>query len=183
VDPHSDRNGGPAATPAEELPPAPPAGLPRRLREIWDERIGPTERSMLVAWGSFGATFGIARLITHHLRRGGGSGGIVIAGRHIHHYTFGIALLAAVGAVAVRGDGAARQHAGVGAAYGTGTALIVDEFALLLDLQDVYWAADGRKSVDAAVGAIAVSGLYLAAAPFWHEAVREVARTFAPEAV
>jgi hypothetical protein len=73
-----------------------------------------------------------------------------VSGPHIHHYNFGIALLAAVGG------------------------------ALLLDLEDVYWAADGRTSVDVAVGTIATGGLYLAAAPFWHSAVREVARTFLP---
>jgi hypothetical protein len=181
MDEHPDRNGHPSTeVPVEERPPAIPARLPRRLHEIWTDRIGTTERSMLVAWASFGATFGIARLITHRLRGDAGSGGIMIRGRHIHHYNFGIALLAAMGAVAVRGDATAREHPVVGAAYGAGMALIGDEFALLLDLQDVYWASDGRKSVDAAVGAIAVGGVYLAAAPFWHDAVREVARTFAP---
>ena len=179
----SGRTGQSDAAAAGKLPPAAPTDLPKRLREVWSERIGPTERSMLAAWAAFGATFGVARLITHHLRRSGGSGGIVIRGRHIHHFTFGIALLSGVGAVAVRGDAAARQHPAAGAVYGTAMALIVDELALLLDLEDVYWAADGRKSVDAAVGGIAVSGAYLAAAPFWRDAVREVARTFAPAAV
>ena len=56
-------------------------------------------------------------------------------------------------------------------------ALIVDELALLLDLEDVYWANDGRKSVDAAVLIIAAGGLYLTAAPFWRAAAREIART------
>ena len=40
-------------------------------------------------------------------------------------------------------------------AYGAGMALIVDEFALLLDLKDVYWAKQGRISVDIGIGAIA----------------------------
>jgi len=40
----------------------------------------------------------------------------------------------------------------VATAYGAGLALIVDEFALLLDLQDVYWAKQGRESVDLAIG-------------------------------
>jgi hypothetical protein len=56
-------------------------------------------------------------------------------------------------------------------------ALIVDELALLLDLQDVYWAKDGRTSVDVGILAIAVGGLYFAAAPFWTDAAREFART------
>src|SRR5659263_608764 len=69
-----------------------------------------------------------------------------------------------------------RRHPLTAAAYGTGGALIADELALLIDLEDVYWAKEGRTSVDAAVGAIAVGGAYLAAAPFWHGAAREIAR-------
>lgn len=63
------------------------------------------------------------------------------------------------------------------AAYGAGAALILDELALLIDLQDVYWANEGRTSVDAAFGALALGGLYLAGVPFWHGADHEIART------
>ncbi len=158
------------------------ASLPARLRKVWDENVGDGERGLLISWATFGATFGVARLITHRLRKGGGVGGIIIRGRHVHHYNFGIALLAGVGAIAVHGEAAARLHPGTAAAYGSGVALIVDEFALLLDLQDVYWGADGRASVDAAIGTIAVGGAYLAATSFWHAAAHEVARTAAPSA-
>ncbi|MGA8117863.1 MAG: hypothetical protein WCA46_29860 [Actinocatenispora sp.] len=161
--------------------PAPPTSLWARLSHVYARRVGPAERALLLSWAAFGVTFGVARSVTHLLRRrdagSGGSGGIVIAGRHIHHYNFGIALLIAVGAIAVHGQRPLRRHPLVAAAYGTGTALIVDEFALLLDLQDVYWAREGRSSVDVALGAIALGGLYLAAVPFWHGAAREVART------
>ena len=51
------------------------------------------------------------------------------------------------------------------------------ERALLLDLEDVYWAQDGRTSVDAAVGAIVLGAIYFAAAPFWRDAGRELVRT------
>jgi hypothetical protein len=50
---------------------------------------------------------------------------------------------------------------------------------LLLDLEDVYWAKDGRTSVDTAVGLIGIGGIYLAAAPFWHDAVGELLHTTA----
>ncbi|MHB1928254.1 MAG: hypothetical protein ACYCUG_02285, partial [Acidimicrobiales bacterium] len=50
-------------------------------------------------------------------------------------------------------------------AYGLGMALIVDEFALLLDLSDVYWTRQGRWSVDLGVGIIAVAGAALEGAP------------------
>ena len=49
--------------------------------------------------------------------------------------------------------------------FGNSLALIVDEFALLLDLKDVYWAKQGRSSVDLGVGGIALAGSYFAALP------------------
>jgi hypothetical protein len=151
-------------------------GLGRRLNQVYRSRLSDTRRSVLVGWGSFTTMFGITRAITYTLHRdgAGGAGGIVIAGRHIHHYNFGIALLAAVGAVAVRGDDRFRLHPVVSTAYGAGTALIVDELALLLDLQDVYWAKDGRKSVDVAVALIGLVGVYLAGGEFWRAAGREL---------
>ena len=76
-----------------------------------------------------------------------------------------------------RSEEATRRHLLTATSYGSGLALIVDELALLLDLDDVYWAQDGRTSVDAAVGAIALGGIYFAAAPFWHDVARELVRT------
>ena len=70
-----------------------------------------------------------------------------------------------VGAVAVRGDDQHRRHPAAAVSYGSGLALIGDEFALLLDLKDVYWARQGRISIDVAVGGIALTGCYFAAPP------------------
>lgn len=155
--------------------------LPARLRRVYSERTGRSERALLLSWTAFGVTFGTARVTTHALRRrdrvSGGSGGIVIAGRHLHHYNIGILTLMIVGGIAVHGEQARRRHPVMSCSYGVGMALIVDELALLLDLSDVYWANDGRVSVDAAVGLIAVGGTLLAAVPFWSGAAREVART------
>jgi hypothetical protein len=53
----------------------------------------------------------------------------------------------------------------VAMSYGSGLALIVDEFALLLDLRDVYWARQGRLSVDVGIGGIAATGSYFALLP------------------
>ncbi|WP_327071302.1 hypothetical protein OG500_37290 [Kitasatospora sp. NBC_01250] len=151
----------------------PNAGFVRRWQQAVDTHLPPTKRSLLVTWVSFGATFGTTRLITHGIRGGWLPWGNVSAGgRHLHHYNFGIAALAGVGLVAVRGDRQAVGHPAVAAGYGAGTALIADEFALLLDLQDVYWAKEGRVSVDVAFGVLAALGTYLTAVPFWHEVVR-----------
>ena len=108
---------------------------------------------------------------------GPAAGGITIGGRHLHHYNLGIALLAAVGAIALRGQELHRHHPLTATAYGSGTALIIDEIALLIDLQDVYWAREGRRSVDAAIGLIAAGGIYLTGAAFWHRAAQECVRT------
>ena len=123
------------------------------------ERLGRREKAALVSWLSFTATFGTVRYITHSIRKGKGPfGNLSVGGEHLHHYMWGIGLLAAVGAVAVNGDNEQRDHPAVAISYGAGCALIVDEFALLLDLQDVYWAQQGRLSVDIGVGAVAMGG-------------------------
>ena len=157
------------------------ASLPGRVQSVYADSIGGSEKALLHSWMSFGATFAIARGITTWLHRrdssSGGSGGIVVGGRHLHHYNLGILMLAGVGAVAVHGQEGRRNHPITAAAYGSGTALIVDELALLIDLSDVYWANDGRRSVDVAVGLIGVGGALLAAIPFWKGAAREVLRT------
>ena len=151
-------------------------GLVARLRTVARNRIGPTEQSLIVAWCGFGVTFGVTRALTHWIRAGHGpsEGGMSAGGRHLHHYNIGILLLAAVGGVALRGEERHRRHPVTATAYGSGTALIVDELALLIDLEDVYWSREGRTSVDAAIGLLALGGVYLAAVPFWHGAAREV---------
>lgn len=97
-----------------------------------------------------------------------------VGGRHLHHYNIGIALLSGIGAVALRGRERHAKHPLTATAYGSANALIVDELMLLLDLKDVYWAKDGRTSVDTAVALIGMGGIYLAAMPFWHRGLGEV---------
>ncbi|WP_280691444.1 hypothetical protein [Kitasatospora sp. GAS204B] len=147
--------------------------LVRRWRLAAEKHLSPTKQSLLVTWSAFGTTFAITRVITHGIRGGWLPWGNVSVGtKHLHHYNFGIGVLSGVGLVAVRGDERAIRHPLVAGAYGAGAALIVDEFALLLDLEDVYWAKEGRKSVDAAFGVLAALGTYLTAVPFWHEVVK-----------
>ncbi|WP_236654459.1 hypothetical protein [Streptacidiphilus anmyonensis] len=171
----SDHGRSPSAPGPEECPPGSP--LPARWRAALDRHTSPVQRSLLATWVSFGATFGTVRLITHGIRGGWLPWGDISAGgRHLHHYNIGIATLAGVGLVAVRGDAKFTGHPGVGAAYGAGVALIADEFALLLDLQDVYWAKEGRVSVDLSLGILSGLGAYLTAVPFWHEIAKVTAR-------
>jgi hypothetical protein len=113
------------------------------------------ERAFLSAVG-FTAGFAVARGITHSIRAGiGPFGNISEGGRHIHHSTFGILGLLGVGyawtyQLALGKDPERLWGSRVSAAgYGVASALTLDEFALWLDLEDDYWNAAGRKSIDA----------------------------------
>ncbi|SBS77725.1 conserved membrane hypothetical protein [uncultured Mycobacterium sp.] len=146
----------------------------QRLKGEWGRRLQPGERSVLIAWSSFTTTFAGVRALTHWIHAGHGpsGGGMSVGGHHFHHYNIGIAGLAAVGVVALRGREQHRHHPVTAAAYGSAVALIVDELALLIDLKDVYWARDGRKSVDAAVIVAAGGATIAAGLPFWAHASR-----------
>jgi hypothetical protein len=137
-----------------------------RLGRVVREDLDRGQRSALASWLAFAVTFAGCRAITWSIRAGRGPfRNLAAGGEHLHHYLWGIGMLAGVGAVAVRGSERQRAHPAVAVSYGSGLALIVDEFALLLDLRDVYWARQGRVSVDLGVGAIAVVGSYFAALP------------------
>jgi hypothetical protein len=127
-----------------------------------------------VSWLAFASTFTAVRGITYSIRAGRGPfHNISAGGEHLHHYMWGIGMLTGVGAVAVHGNERARRHPAVALTYGSGLALIVDEFALLLDLKDVYWARQGRISVDLGIGGIAAAGSYFAALPVLRRMRRE----------
>ncbi|SFC25807.1 hypothetical protein [Streptomyces aidingensis] len=84
-------------------------------------------------------------------------------GLHIHHVVFGVLLMVIAGvtgfALPVQTESGWR--AATAALFGIGTALVLDEFALILRLRDVYWAKEGRDSVVAVFAALAVIGLLL----------------------
>jgi hypothetical protein len=151
-----------------------PADRWGRLKDEWDRRLQPGEQSVVIAWSSFTATFAGVRALTHWIHDGHGpsGGGISLGGHHFHHYNIGIAGLATIGAIALRGGERHRRHPATAAAYGSALALIVDELALLIDLKDVYWAREGRASVDAAITLAAVGATVAAGLPFWPHARR-----------
>ncbi len=140
-----------------------------RIRHQWSERLEPGEQATVLAWTSFTLTFVGLRALTHWIRSGHGpsGGGISVGGKHFHHYNIGIGMLATVAGVGLRGTETQRRHPAAAVAFGAANAMIVDELALLLDLKDVYWAADGRESVDVAVGVIATGATVVAGMPFW----------------
>jgi hypothetical protein len=157
------------------MPQNPPLA-PSDVSAAYHEALDPVQRSTLVAWLAFTATFGGVRVLTYSIRAGRGPfHNLSLGGEHLHHYMWGIGMLTGVGGVALRGEDRHRRHPLVATAYGSGLALIVDEFALLLDLRDVYWAKQGRVSVDLAVGLIASAGSYVAGLPLLRR-LREMRR-------
>jgi hypothetical protein len=136
------------------------------FRDAYYSELDAGEQSALIAWLAFTGAWSGVRGITHAIKAGKGPfRNMSLGGEHLHHYMWGIGMLTGVGGVAIRGEEKARRHPVTAVTYGIGLALIVDEFALLLDLQDVYWNKQGRISVDVAVGGIAVAGSVFAALP------------------
>ena len=120
---------------------------------------------MLVA---FVVTFLVTRLVTHMIRTGRGPfRDNTVGGVHIHHEVYGIFLLLGAGALefAYRPESPGGQV--LAALFGAGAALTLDEFALWLHLDDVYWGPEGRRSVDAVLVAVIVGGLLLMEAAPW----------------
>lgn len=143
-----------------------PVPHPAEINQAFREELHPGQQTALSAWLAFTATFAVVRGITYSIKAGRGPlHNLTPRGLHLHHYLWGILAVSSVGGAALRGDDRARHHPVLATAYGAGLALIVDEFALLLDLEDVYWAAQGRVSVDVAVGIIATTGSALAGWP------------------
>jgi hypothetical protein len=117
------------------------------------------ETAVLNLFLSFGLTFAAARAVTHAIRRGAGPFRNVRVGRrHIHHFVPGIALALSAGGVsiALRSE---KLDPWLALPFGTGAALIVDETALLIELEDVYWSEEGVLSIDVAFGATSVLAL------------------------
>ena len=86
-------------------------------------------------------------------------GSVEAGGVHIHHLVWGISLLLLAGFVAFVSDLYAPWWQITAVAFGIGAGLTLDEFALWLYLKDVYWAAEGRDSVDAVIVAALLAGL------------------------
>ncbi len=149
--------------------------LPKDVRHAFHEELDPSQRSALLSWLAFTTTFGAVRGITYAIKDGKGPfRNLSVGGAHLHHYMWGIGLIAGVGGIAVHGEDKQRRHPVVALTYGVGLALIVDVVALLLDLKDVYWAKQGRISVDLGIGGSSLAGTYFAALPLLRALRRRV---------
>ncbi len=135
---------------------SPPPAPERSLRSLYFKHFGDRRKErQLFSTGAFFVTFAAVRGITHAIRAERGPfKNITPGGRHIHHMTFGITGLLSVGylwLLEIGIDEKRRASRITSAAYGSGAALTLDEFALWLNLEDDYWTKQGRESIDAIV--------------------------------
>jgi lysyl-tRNA synthetase class 2 len=94
-------------------------------------------------------------------------GNVTPGGLHIHHMVFGIILMLIAGFLEFALQPGSPWLEVFAALFGVGAGLTIDEFALWLHLEDVYWSKEGRASVDAFVIAFTIGGLvFLGVAPF-----------------
>jgi hypothetical protein len=155
-----------------------------RAGELYRKHLRETRRErLLIASVAFYCSFATVRILTHAIRAGRGPfHNIQMGGRHIHHLVWGILILLLVGYGWLlqigTGEGQGSRWAGriLSLLYGVGAALTLDEFALWLNLQDVYWEREGRASIDAIVlfGGLLSIGIWGGA--FVHALVKEAYR-------
>jgi hypothetical protein len=91
-------------------------------------------------------------------------------GTHVHHLVWGILLLLTMGYLGLAVDLGSPWLELTAIAFGIGMGLTLDEFALWLHLEDVYWSTKGRQSIDAVVITASLLGLSLLGLQFWIDA-------------
>jgi hypothetical protein len=130
------------------------------VREI----VNPGKQPLAILFVAFVVTFLFIRLSVRMIRAEvkWWPGNVKSGGTHLHHVVFGIVFMLVAGAGGFSQIGNISPWAEVFAGlFGAGAALVLDEFALVLHLRDVYWSEQGRTSVDAVFLAFAVFGLLL----------------------
>lgn len=134
------------------------------VTDFWNDQILAHERQgvFLVLVG-FILSFAFIRMSTRLMRSPKvpwWPGSVVSdSGVHLHHLVFGIVTMMIAGTLGFAVHGESPWAEICGFAFGIGAGLTIDEFALWVYLDDVYWAEEGRSSIDATVIAAAAMGL------------------------
>ncbi|GAB18606.1 hypothetical protein GOEFS_059_00410 [Gordonia effusa NBRC 100432] len=132
------------------------------MSEQLSELVHSGQFPLFLLFVAFLTTFIVTRVITRMIRAGRGPfRNNVRGGLHIHHAVPGIVLMAVGGIMSVALDGASPGSEIAAVAIGIGTSLVLDEFALILHLRDVYWTQEGQLSVQVVTLTVAALGLML----------------------
>lgn len=153
--------------------------LAHGVRHAYQQHIDYRKEAALRMWVAFILTFIFLRALTFGIRYHLVPVHNVVtkSGLHIHHFVWGIFIVLIVGFLGLVLE-QARWHPWLAVPFGIAAALVIDEFALWLNLQDVYWAKAGRSSIDLAIIVAALLGVYYAANRFWNQVIREVGAAF-----
>jgi hypothetical protein len=139
---------------------------------FWHDVVNRGRLPLLCCLVAFILTFFVTRTIVRYIRHLSASDAprkwwqprnIGHGSLHIHHAVFGVVLVMVSGVtmVTLAVNGGVLEFTVAAVFFGVGAALVLDEFALILHLSDVYWSEDGRTSVDAVFAAVAVAGLLI----------------------
>jgi hypothetical protein len=144
---------------------------------LYDRAIVDTGRQAeLLFFVAFLGSFAFIRTSAHMIRAqvSWWPGNVQVGGTHIHHLVWGICLLLIAGyvGVAVQPDSPWREIDAI--VFGIGAGLTLDEFALWLNLRDVYWTDEGRRSIDAVIVVAILSGMVLVGVGAWIDLATEV---------
>lgn len=160
-----------------------------RFGTLYRKHMAESRRERLfLASFAFFILFATVRVLTHMIRAGiGPFHNISMGGRHIHHLVWGILLLLLVGYLWLAEVGTGSNDSSIWTGrftcllFGIGAALTLDEFALWLNLADVYWTPQGRASIRAAFffGGLLSVGVW--GHPLFHALVREAIQVFRPK--
>ena len=140
------------------------------LKRIYLARLAQSrrERLFLAAVGFFTAVLTVRGITIAIHNNIGPFHDVAMGGRHIHHLVWGILLLllSGYGWLVEVGTGAEGSVLWIGRLmsmiFGVAAALTLDEFALWLNLRDVYWQREGRESFEALAlfGGLLAVGLF-----------------------
>ena len=152
---------------------------PASIGSLYERAIVETGREPeLLFLVSFLATFAFIRTSTHLIKAqvSWWPGNVSVGGTHIHHLVWGILLLVICGYLgAVEGVDAQPWRYIVVALFGVGAGLTFDEFALWLNLRDVYWEKEGRSSIDAVIIVAVLALIGVTGFAAWVETAEEIA--------
>jgi hypothetical protein len=141
------------------------------IGELWrDQILDQGREGVFLVFVGFLASFLFIRTSTRLMRSPKvpwWPGSVTTGDLHVHHLVFGIALMLMAPTLAYGIGDEAPWWELTALAFGIGAGLTFDEFALWLHLEDVYWAEEGRRSVDAVVvAAVFMMIVFLGAVPF-----------------